>query len=377
VVAVLVVLASGIGLFMGSAHAGAPTPQISGSVAAPAAAEVSPICDAPNPTSILGPSSSLPTTPTSTLVTPPGGVVNFTTTASNIYVNTGSQMIVYNLSGTEVSSFSLPSGFTGGDEVSDPVVDPSGDIYLSSYYETKLTKFSPTGTVLWSVDPQGGNPTGIFSVGTGSAFQLMVSVVQNKSTSEIVNQSTGASSGSFALVDNFEYVSQESDGDLLVSGNGYVETVGPAGNVLSSFGSSQTKGAGAHTGGGTQFYMPGQAAQGPDGTIYTADLLNTIEATNPDGDFENSTTLGTNSLGSGILNMGGYNLYLVGSTFFYQGGPPFNNGSDNISTFSMTTLTDFLDTAHVPDDTLGWGAGLSTPVAGNYFAPGSTPTDTA
>ena len=108
----------------------------------------------------------------------------------------------------------------------------------------------------------------------------MVSVVQNKSTSEIVNQSTGASSGSFALVDNFEYVSQESDGDLLVSGNGYVETVGPAGNVLSSFGSSQTKGAGAHTGGGTQFYMPGQdvykrqpwpspASGTPTSSIYT------------------------------------------------------------------------------------------------------------
>jgi hypothetical protein len=377
VAAVLVVLVSGLGLFMGNAHAGAPTPQVPRSVAAPTAAEVSPICDAPNPSNVLGPWGSLPSNPTSTLVTPPGGVVNFTTTASEIYVNTGSQMIIYTLSGTEVSSFSLPSGFTGGDEVSDPVVDPSGNIYLSSYYQTKLTKFSPTGTVLWSVDPQGGNPTGIFSVGTGSAFQLMVSVVQDRSTSEIVNQSTGGSSGSFPLVDNFEYVSQESDGDLLVSGNGYVETVGPAGNVLSSFGSSQTKGAGAHTGGGTQFYMAGQAAQGPDGTIYTADLLNTIEATNPDGDFENSTTLGTNSLGGGILNMGGSNFDLAGSTFFYQGGPPFNNAGDNISTFSMTTLTAFLDSSHVPNDSLGWGAGLSTPVAGNYFAPGSTPNVTA
>ena len=48
----------------------------------------------------------------------------------------------------------------------------------------KLTKFSPTGTLLWSVDPEGGNPTGIFSVGTGSGFQLVVSVVQDKSASE-------------------------------------------------------------------------------------------------------------------------------------------------------------------------------------------------
>ena len=39
--------------------------------------------------------------------------------------------------------------------------------------------------------------------------------------------------------------------------------------MLSSFGSSATRGTGVHTGSGTQFYYPAQAAQGPDGTIYT------------------------------------------------------------------------------------------------------------
>ena len=36
--------------------------------------------------------------------------------------------------------------------------------------------------------------------------------------------------------------------------------------------------------------------------------------------------------------MGGHNFYLVGSTFFFQGGPPFNSGADNISTISLATL---------------------------------------
>ncbi len=106
---------------------------------------------------------------------------------------------------------------------------------------------------------------------------------QTPAGSDLIDQSTGAVNGSFPLFDDFDYVTQESDGNLLFSGNGYVETVGPTGTVLSSFGSSRTRGAGAHTGSGTQFYYPAQAVQGPDGTIYTADPLNTIESTSPRG----------------------------------------------------------------------------------------------
>jgi hypothetical protein len=371
--AVLVVIASGFALFMGNAHADSPTPQIAGSVAAPTAADVSPMCDAPDPTGNLGPAPSLPADPTSTLVTPPGGVVNFTTTSSDIYVNTGSQLITYTLSGSEVGSFTLPSGFSGGDAVSDPVIDPSGNIYLASYYQTKLAKFSPTGQLLWSVDPEGGNPTGIFSVGSGSGFQLMVSVTQNHSGSEEVNLANGSVSGTFPLFDDFDYVTQESDGDLLFSGDGYVETISATGTVLSSFGASHDEGKDVHTGSGSQFYYPAQAAQGTDGTIYTADPLNAIESTSPQGYLENSTTLGTNNNGAPNLNIGGYNFYLVGNTFFYQGGTPFDNSADNISTVSMSDLTAYLADTHAPTDSLGWGAGLTSSATANYFAPGTTP----
>ena len=371
----IIVLVAVIGGSLGAAHAGPPTPQISGSVAAPSAADISPICDAPDPTGILGPSSSVPSDPTSTLVSPPGGVVNFTATSTDLYVDTGSQLVTYTLAGSEVRSFNLPSVIVDrqGNEVSQPVIDPSGNIYLASYYDQILDKFSPTGQLLWSVDPGNGNPTGIFSVGVGADFELAVSVVQDTSGSDLINLSTGAVSGSFPLFDDFDDVTQESDGNLLVSGNGYVETLDPTGSVLSSFGSSRVEGAGVHTGSGAQFYYPAQAAQGPDGTIYTADPLNTIEATSPQGYLEGSTTLSPGDSTSYTLAMGGHNFYLVGSTFFYQGGPPFNSGADTISTVSLATLTAYLDAAHVPTDTLGWGAGLSSSAAANYFAPGTTP----
>src|SRR5664279_4681833 len=140
---------------------------------------------------------------------------------------------------------------------------------------------------------------------------------------------------------------------------------------------SQTRGNGVHTGSGTQFFYPAQAVQGSDGTIYTLDPLTTIEATSPQGYFLGSTTLGQNNLGGGNLDIGGYNFYLVGSTLYFQGGAAFNNGADHISSIPLATLRIYLDSAHVPYNSLGWGAGLTTTAVGNYFAPGTTPAVSA
>ncbi len=367
------VIASGLITSPATAQTVSPTPQVTGSVAAPGPAEASPICDAPDPAAVLGPSSNLPSDPTGTLVTPSGGVVNFTATTTGLYIDTGTVILTDTLTGNQVSSFDLPANLADrhGNEISQPVVDPSGNIYIASYYDRVLDKFSPSGQLLWSVDPESGNPTGLFSVGTGASFELAVSVVQNSSSSALIDLSTGAISRSFPLDDDFDYVTQEPNGDLLVSGSGHVQTVGPTGEVLSTFGSDQTEGVGVHTGSGTQFYYPAQAAVGSDGTIYTADPLHTIEATSPAGFLEGTTTL------DGNLNMGGWNFYLIGSTFFFQGGAPFNTAADNISIVSLSTLQAYLDSPHVPDDSLGWGAGLSTAAAGNYFASGTTPAVSA
>ena len=363
--ATLVVVATvTVSLWTGSGT-GAPVPQIPGSVAAPTASEITPMCTTTVPQSSLGPSTSVPAAPVSTVVKPSGGVENFAATSSNLYVDTGTRLVTYTLGGAAVSSFALPANFTAN-SASTPVIDPSGDIYLSSYYGQLVDKFSPAGALLWSVDPRSGNPTGLFSVGTGAAFQVVVSLVQDSSSSVVLNPANGSVSGTFPLVDN-GYVTQEAGGDLLYSSNGYVETVSPAGKVLSTFGSSRIEGNGLHTGGGTQFYYPGQAVQGPDGTIYAANPLYTVVATAPDGYLKGSTTLG------GALDFGGWEFALVGSTFYFQSGAPFNGSADAISSFPLSSLQSYLSAAQAPSDSLGWGAGLSTSATGNYFAPGTRP----
>ena len=166
-------------------------------------------------------------------------------------------------------------------------------------------------------------------------------------------------------------MTEEGNGDYLYSNGGYVETLSSSGQLLSKFGDTQTEQNGDHTGAGAEFGNGGQAVQGPDGTIYTADPNHTIEATSSKGDLLGTTTFG------GKLDIGNGGLALVGSTLYFQGGPVFNDGADNISSVPLATLQSELDAAHVPADTLGWGAGLATPTDGNYFAPGTTPQVTA
>jgi hypothetical protein len=367
-VATLVLVASSfVAIWHHSGASGAP--QIPGGPPAPTAAEVSPVCTTTSPASALGPAASSTASPVSTLATPSGGVVNFAATSSALYVNTGTRLATYSLSGSLQASFALPPLFTKS-YAATPVIDPSGDIYLSSYYGKRVDKFSASGLLLWSVDPSSGNPTGIFSAGIGSKFRIVVSLVQNTKSSVVLDQATGMPSGTFPLVDN-GFVTQEVNGDLLYSANGYVETVGPDGEVLSTFGAAHIEGNGVHTGSGVQFYYPAQAVQGPDGTIYTADPISTVEATSPAGLLRASTTLG------GHLSFGGWNFVLVGSTFYFQSGPPFNSSGDAISSFSLVDLQSYLTAPQAPSNKLGWGAGLSTPASGNYFPIGTAPAVTA
>ncbi len=347
--------------------AAAPVPQISGSVAAPTASQVSPICQAPDPSANLGPTPNLPQNPISTVATPSGGVATFTATSSGIYVDTGSTLVVDSLSGVEEHVISLPSAFVSqGDGYSQPVVGPNGNVYVASYFGQMVDKFSPDGTLLWSIDPQGGNPTGIFGVNGPSGFSLAVSMTQDPTASTLVDQQ-GHTVGTFPLVDN-GYVTQEPNGDFLSSGNGYVQTYDPTGTrLLSEFGSPSTLGANARTGSGTAFYYPGQAVAGSDGTVYAADPLSTLTVTSPQGYLEGTTGLG------GALHFGTWGLALVGTTLYFASGPPFDSSADTISSVSLATVDAYVTSTHSPRNTLGWGAGLSTPATGNYFASGVTP----
>jgi len=344
----------------------------SGGVAGPDSSQASPVCDAPGGelAKSLGPAPQLPANPVQVVATPTGGVQTFSVLRGVIYVDTGSQLITYSLSGSERSSFSLPESIQNANEISGPVVGPDGSIYLASYYGMVVDKFSSSGRLLWSRDPSGGNPTGLFSVPSSGRFELAVSLTQDDHRSVVLN-SSGQQVGIFPLVDDNGYVSSEPDGDLLYSGNGYVETLSKGGRRLSVFGSGRIEGAGGHTGGPYQFFYPGQAILGPDQVIYTADAPETFEATSIDGFLEHTTNLG------GALEIGNGYLQLADGRLFFQSGPVFNNPGDSISSVSLRTLQQYFSAPEHPLDSLGWGVGLDTPALGNYFAPGRMPVVTA
>jgi hypothetical protein len=351
--------------------AGAVGQSLPGSVPAPSASEASPMCNTVEPATALGPASTtVPTTPVTTVATPAGGVGTLTATPTDLYVVNASNPATLDeltLAGAKVTGFALPSGFDLAGEISQPVIDSSGNIYLSSYYAQKIDKFSPTGTLMWSVDPYGDNPTNLFVAGSGSSARLVASFVQGTS-SAVLDEATGATGGVFPFYAPVGgYVTTESSGNLLASDNGYVQTISSSGAVLSTFGSSGTAGTGTHTGGPYQFYYTGQADQGADGTIYTSDPLGTVEATSPTGLLEGRSTLG------GAISFGSWGMQMAGNSFYFASGQPFNGGSDAVSTFSLASLQAYFSAPAAPLDALGWGAGLSTTANGEYFAPGVTP----
>lgn len=355
------------------AGASAPLPpvrsSVPGSVPGPPLSSVDPVCGVPGPgtTTLLGPRRELPANPLTPLVQPVGGLRNFAVSSAGIVVNTGSTIMEYSLSGQLTGSFSLPSAFsnfTSG--VTAPLLLPGGEIVLASYYGKTVDGFSPGGTVLFSVDPDGGNPTGAFEVMNPSRH-VRLAVSLRDARKSVLLEANGSRIGTFPLVDDSGFVTTEPNGDLLYGAGGFVTEWNPtATKVITRFGSSELRGRDSHTGGPYGFYYQGQAVAGPDGAIYTIDPNDTIEKTSATGLLEAATTL------NGSLSLAGSNAYLVGGDLFLQTGTPFSD-EDGISVLSLSDLDSFLAAPKTPLDTLGWGAGLATKVAANYFAPGVRP----
>ena len=250
------------------------------------------------------------------------------------------------------------------------MVDSSGDIYLSSYYGTAVDKFSPTGHAAVVGRPAEGQSrpdSSPWAPAPTSSWWPAWSRTRRRAWSS--TPSTGATSGTFPLVDRSGLRHPGGRRQPALSGNGYVETVSPTGQVLSTFGAPNIEGNDEHTGSGSQFYYPAQAVQGPDGTIYTADPLYTMEATSPAGFLQGSTTLGQRPR---LRRMG---LRPRGRHLLLPERPALRRRQPTPSpSFSLAIASPtYLDAIQAPSDRLGWGAGLATPATGNYFAPGTTP----
>ncbi len=348
---------------------GASPPSLPLSVTSSGNARITASCGNPAPASTLGPAPVLPTHPTRALISPAGGIVDFVVGNGRIYVESPTELSIDTLQGTSIGHFSLPADLRSTAlNVSSLAVDPQGGIYVSDHQTGVLDKFTPTGRMAWAKKVD--HPAGLFSLGKGATFRIAVTPA-GAHTSELLDTS-GQPAGTVPVTTGTDgYVTETANGDLLVSNAGHVEITNPGGTkVLGEFGSQRIEGNDLRTGGPYQFYYPGQAVQEAGGAIVTADPLTTFEASSSTGVLQATTTLG------GHLALAGGYLYEAGSGLYFETGSAFTS-STSVSTMSRTTLDTYLKAPHPAIDRLGWGAGLSTPAAGNYFAPGSTPTAAA
>jgi len=356
---------------------------IDGSVSPPSSTASTASCQDPEPSQAEGPQSTPSESPT-TVVSPPGGVWNFSATSSRLYVVNGNGVGVYSIGGSLLDQFTLPPSlttniFTGAaisdNGISQPVVDASGTIYISSYYADIVAAFAPTGAELWAVRPP-NLPTNIFPITTTeSSFNLAVSTVDDIQQSYLYTPA-GEAGGTVRLwLPGSAYTTSSATGNLIVSdGTGHVQTwTGNGETMLSEFGSSDLTFAGKSTGGPASFFYEGQSAQGPDGNIYSADGLSHITVTSQAGILLGSTDLGAALTHSGVD--GG--LAVEGDNLYFSVGPPFNSGQATISVLPISVVEQYLTDPQSPSNTLGWGAGVSTPEQGNYFPAGSPVTITA
>jgi hypothetical protein len=353
-----------------SASDAGPTRAVPGSVQPASNATLTPSCQIASPRTTLGPQATLPANPTHTLVSPAGGVVDFAAGPLSLSIETPDHLLLVSRSGTTEHSVILPAALRTTElDVESLATDATGAIYISSYQNLVVDKFSPSGQLAWS-HPLTGHPSGIFAMGRGPSFRLGLTLAG--SADSILLDATGKPDGTTPLtVGSSSYVTSETNGDLLVAEGGQVRTLGPGGGVLlHEFGADLDEGQDAHTAGPHQFYYQGQAAVGPGGAVYTADPLTTLEINSPSGLLEAATSLG------GHLTMSGGRLFIVGGDAYFESGTPFSSAT-TVSSVSLDTLDAYLAPPQPPLDALGWGAGVSTPAAGNYFPAGARPTVTA
>jgi hypothetical protein len=370
-----------------SAHAASPPRRATTPTGptTPSAKELSPGCQLTSPSTQIGPTSSVPTPAIRSTIRPPGGVWTFSVTGGRIYVVNGNGLYVYGLGGSQLHAFALPSSIVGAksggapvgdDEISQPIVDPSGDVFVSSYYGQAVVELGPTGHVSHTLDPGGGNPTNIFALSSSKgAWEVGITTAQRAKGSYVYNEK-GTAAGSASLSarsSGFSNPGQHAD-VLYTTGLGLVQTWNPtATKMLAQFGSSSIHGTDYHTGGPLSFYYPDQAVM-VGGLVYAADGLGTLAVTEPNGLLVGATTLGT-ALGTGVDLTG--DLGAANGDLFAATGAPFDPSTGTISVIPIATVDKYLSVPQSPLNVLGWGAGLNTGVAGNYFAPGVTPAISA
>ena len=350
--------------------------QVPGSIAAPSASSITSSCQMPTPAQELGPRPVLPGNPFRKVILPQGGFDEMSVSATGIYTVGASGVDVYSMTGRLLDRFALPARLMAHKptDFSQPVVDPSGHIFLSSRTGGWVAELSAHGSLLRTF-PIRGEPTNIFALQSGSAsktFELGVSTTTLVSSSLVFDEGghymghvafRAATSG--WLTNGVAHQMVYSDG------KGFVQVWDSSGKTMEfRFGSQVLSGIDSYTGGPFSFDVAGEAAAGPHGTIYAVNGPNALTVTSADGILKTVTSLG-GSLGGSTSATGA--LFEQNGNLYLQTGQVGDSSKDSISVLALTTLRKFAAAPRTLN-TLGWGAGLRAAAAGNYFPPGTSPT---
>jgi hypothetical protein len=355
------------------AHGGfSPSP---GGTASAPASPAAPTCGVANPSGLQFATSSVPANPVTNLASV--HVQNFVISGSQAYVLTGTALNVYSLTGSPVSSTSLP--FNMGNANTDMVVGPDGDVYLFALVGNgfDLEKMTTGGSVLWA-QPFSGVPRGMFAWHDGSGSFAVAVMIQGSSAGPLYS-STGSMVGSepLAASTHDELIDSAPGGGLLATDSDYVYTTNAQGSITGTFGNATSAlSASATPGAPFAFYQEGFATE-VGSTIYVADagdgnLGHGIDAFSPQGFYQGSAN--NNTLGGLSWNSP---LQVSGSTIFFATNGGYELASMPIATLQALVAQPQQPTQYGFGDTLGIGAGLTTPVTAGYFAPGTTPSVTA
>ena len=312
----------------------------------------------------------------------------------DVYINTGTSLVVATTSGTVVGNFALPTETAGGLPLADGnvagtvVVGPSGGIYVfmtqgAGFY---LVRLNSNGTLAWNFDLAGltGGPVGMYAWHDSSGKWALAVVA---SRSYLLSPAGSPVTGTSPIQDSGYpvWVSPTPSGGLIydvgadgqqgayvhvVDSNG-VPIVPSAANGVPVFGYGRT----AHNvpeapGSPFGFFQAGGAVE-VGSTVYVADGGHGIDMFSNTGVFEGeapSSKLGVVTPESPLY----YDPTSQSLLFF---------NSTGVVSVPLSSIQALVEAPASPlqglGDTLGIGAGLSTGVTAGYFAPGGAPTVTA
>ena len=333
------------------------------------------LCGVAAPASIQEPTSAAPSSPVQTVVTGVP-VTNFVVSGNDLDILSGSEIVVRTLSGAAVTSFPLP--FSQGNATTDMVVGPSGSLYLIGSFSSGwgVGKVTASGSLAWST-PVSGIPNGLYPWHDASGAFAVGVVLRGQANGPVLSTSgTVIGTGPVPGTGTNDDVNPGPNGGLIVTDGTTVTRYSSAGSVLGTFGAAGAAGSSNSPGSPFHFYQEGFAAQ-VGSTIIVADdgwpsYGQGIDLFQQDGlspQIVPDSTLGNVSSDSPVA--------VVGSTVYFA--------NDNGSQVASTTVSDLEALAAAPaapiqggfGDTLGIGAGLSTPEAANYFPAGTAPSVTA